>query len=418
MRALKLIFILLLINSVYSINVSVNLDSYGWIKIESKNNISPIISNLSYLELNKFKEDSNYFYSLKVPLDKKREILTFNFKNLSNLTLNEVSCAKFLKINDYSLNGSILRVKYSLNLPIIILCIALFLIMIVSTILISLKIKALFKSKPLSVEEKSKVIKKYNSLLFLNSIVIAILFLLSLIVCDSPLLLSYFLNISPTIIFPALFLVVFLIVFIPIFINLKEISNFYDEKVTGKEYLKTLIVLIIIVLPIVGVFIFLISGMSEKIIEPFKKEFYNLPFVLRISFWIIFYSIIFNIYYKLIDLLFKKVGFVKVEEADERIKSWTNELSKKLNVSPPKKIEVIKSPMANAYIKGLFRERLVLTTKLLESLNEDEIKGIIAHELAHRKKIHVKIGFLGNIVITIIIFSILYYFLLKFITSY
>ena len=44
----------------YSLNISVDIDYYGWIKINSEKNISKNIKKLTYLDIFEFKNNNMY----------------------------------------------------------------------------------------------------------------------------------------------------------------------------------------------------------------------------------------------------------------------------------------------------------------------------------------------------------------------
>ena len=80
------------------------------------------------------------------------------------------------------------------------------------------------------------------------------------------------------------------------------------------------------------------------------------------------------------------------------------------------KIIVIESDQINAYATGFIKSNsiIILTTKLLECMNKEDIKNLIKHEIGHLKEKHLFILFLINIIgstITILAsFQIIEYF--------
>ena len=158
----------------------------------------------------------------------------------------------------------------------------------------------------------------------------------------------------------------------------------------------------------------IISNIPELIISPFKNEFYKLPIPLRVAFWTAFYYFIGMAFFKITKPILKILKIskpIKDEEELNKVKEIVDEISKKLKVKPFKKIEIFNSDVANAMVEGLFREKLILTSKLLKLLSEEELKAIIAHELAHKKRTHIKVGFVGFIIIGAVIYSIAIYLL-------
>ena len=110
-----LLAVLFVINYSFGINVSVDIDNCGWIKISCEKNISEDIKNLSYLDVYEFKKDNIYKFNLKVPLDKEHNQLTYNLSPIGNFKLNKVESAGFLKIDSYSVKNGVIEVKYSHN---------------------------------------------------------------------------------------------------------------------------------------------------------------------------------------------------------------------------------------------------------------------------------------------------------------
>ncbi len=85
-----------------------------------------------------------------------------------------------------------------------------------------------------------------------------------------------------------------------------------------------------------------------------------------------------------------------------------NELVNKLNVKPFKRIRVIRTiggKVANAMVTGINNRELILTEKLLEVLDKDELKAVLAHEVTHHKYKHVELSMIIWVVTGILIFS-------------
>ncbi len=71
---------------------------------------------------------------------------------------------------------------------------------------------------------------------------------------------------------------------------------------------------------------------------------------------------------------------------DERIEKIVRKLSEKAGISMPK-LYVVESPQPNAFATGRDKKHcaIAVTRGLLESLSEEEIEGVLSHEVAHIK---------------------------------
>ncbi|MFO7796578.1 MAG: M48 family metalloprotease [Promethearchaeati archaeon] len=93
-------------------------------------------------------------------------------------------------------------------------------------------------------------------------------------------------------------------------------------------------------------------------------------------------------------LLDKLLGIKRIN--NEKINSIVNEVKKNIGINSNVKIGLGKYPIVNAMAYGPFLDkRIAIIAEDLEKIPEDEIKGIIAHELAHTKANHTLIlGFI------------------------
>jgi heat shock protein HtpX len=119
----------------------------------------------------------------------------------------------------------------------------------------------------------------------------------------------------------------------------------------------------------------------------------------RIWNFIIIFAIIFVIqigYIIYILLIGSYLSVYRITEAPSNIKRMVNEVAAKMNVAPPTTYIVLdSSPNAFVtYYKG--KQTLFINQGLLNIMNEDEIKSVIGHELAH---------IINNDVITTVIFT-------------
>ncbi|WP_423793209.1 M48 family metalloprotease [Methanocaldococcus indicus] len=420
-KILYFLLVLFVISYNFGINVSVYIDNYGWIKISSEKNISAKINNLNYLDIYKFEENGTYKFNLKVPLDKEHKQLIYNLSPIGNFKVNKVESSNFLKIDSYKVKNGIIDVKYSYNYFSISLLILGIFSMIVGVVYYTKYLNKLFKNKATSIKEKSKVMKKYTRSMFIYSLYIAGIFLITLIYCDAPIFFAYILNISLELSMLIYIFILLFFVILPPVLSAKNMVKFFStknkedfEKEIKKSPLIVALSLLLMFAPMILIFLMILYNIPDIIIKPFKNEFYKLPVVLRVAFWITFYYFVAEAFFKIINSvlrLLKISNYVEDKDKLNKIKTMVNEISEKLNVKPFKKIEIIKSSVANAFVEGLFKEKLIITSKLLEILSDDELKAIIAHELAHKKRMHIKIGFIGFIIIGAVIYSIAIYLL-------
>ncbi len=386
--------------------------------------LSEKVKNLNYLDIYKFKEDSVYKFNLKVPLDKEHNQLIYNLSPIGKFNLNEVKSAKFLKIDNYSLNNGVIEVRYSYNYFSIVLMLFGFLATVGGLIYYTKYLNKLFKNKANSINEKSKILKKYTISFMIYSTFISVILIFSMIMFDSPDFISYILNIGLDISVIIYILLMFIFIMLPPILSAKSMVIFFssnknkDRKELEKEIKKSPLIvgisLVLLFAPMVIIFIMIVFGIPDLIINPFKDEFYKLPMPLRVAFWITFYYFIGIAFFKITKPILKILKIsksIKDEEEIKKVKEIVDEISKKLKVKPFKKIEVLNSGVANALVEGLFREKLIITSKLLKILSEEELKAVIAHELAHKKRTHIKVGFIGFIIIGAVIYSIAIYLL-------
>jgi len=71
------------------------------------------------------------------------------------------------------------------------------------------------------------------------------------------------------------------------------------------------------------------------------------------------------------------------EMRDEKLRSKIDTLLQELTPSKKVKVVLMDSAYPLAFVRGLFKEELVVTRGMLELLDREELKAVLAHELAH-----------------------------------
>ena len=96
----------------------------------------------------------------------------------------------------------------------------------------------------------------------------------------------------------------------------------------------------------------------------------------------------FGMYFISGPLLTKLLGIKKID--DERVLEIVEEIRLKLGIKKKIKVGFVKAPILNAMAYGpFFDQRVALIAKELSDFSDDDIRGIVAHELAHNSRLHV-----------------------------
>ncbi|MFX1436061.1 MAG: M48 family metalloprotease, partial [Promethearchaeota archaeon] len=111
----------------------------------------------------------------------------------------------------------------------------------------------------------------------------------------------------------------------------------------------------------------------------FLDFFMNIYFVLILVNWVIYLISGF--------ILDKILGIKRVK--DEKILNIIHQIKKNIGIKGKVKVGIGKYPILNAMAYGsVFDKRVAIIADNINSIPEDELKGIIAHELAHTKGYH------------------------------
>ncbi len=96
----------------------------------------------------------------------------------------------------------------------------------------------------------------------------------------------------------------------------------------------------------------------------------------------------FGMYFISGPLLTKLLGIKKID--DERVLGIVEEIRLKLGIKRKIKVGFVEAPILNAMAYGpFFDQRVALIARDLSEFSDEDIKGIVAHELAHNSRLHV-----------------------------
>ncbi|EHP85765.1 M48 family metallopeptidase [Methanotorris formicicus] len=398
-----------LIPQTFGVNMTVDLGDHAYLKVVSDKNISSYLEkNLKdYEDINSRFEDGKYKTYIKVKWNGKEFIYNISpIKKLGNFSYNVESDA-YLSVVESKVNNNTLIAKVEPNYKIIILGVSLFIIIpLISGLLVVGYIRKLTKNLPKSIRERAEVNKKIAIFSILHMLLCVLLFIPALFICDLPALVVYLLNFGDVASAMTIIIGIYAImVFFPMIFGVKYLLKIHDVKNRKGASLEVVGVLI---LPMIVGF-FVIFQLPSYLPDGFYNVLENLPIPMRIAFWMVVGFIAFYIPGRLIgNVIIKKK---ERESYHEKILKLVNELTKKLNAKKFKEIKIIEGDMANAMVVGLLNEKLILTTKLINILNEDELKAILAHEIAHKKKKHIKIWLFVWLILGVFIFSSINYIL-------
>jgi Zn-dependent protease with chaperone function len=127
-------------------------------------------------------------------------------------------------------------------------------------------------------------------------------------------------------------------------------------------------------------FYYLSSVLNDKIAERI--------IFLTIAPYEIIILLAFGMYFISGPLLTKLLGIKKID--DERVLGIVEEVRTKLGIRKKIKVGFVEAPILNAMAYGpFFDQRVALIARDLSEFSDEDIKGIVAHELAHNSRLHV-----------------------------
>jgi Zn-dependent protease with chaperone function len=126
----------------------------------------------------------------------------------------------------------------------------------------------------------------------------------------------------------------------------------------------------------------LIASSAPQIILSFS----NLPLPLSITLWVL---VGFTISYALTTLIARLFDAITPKvKPDERLLKVVARVLSNLGHGGFRRIDVVRSSKPIAAIKGIFGDRLVVSNRLLEILDDEELEYVVAHEVVHSKERH------------------------------
>ncbi|AEF96723.1 M56 family metallopeptidase [Methanotorris igneus] len=399
-----LLFLFVLLPQTFGVNMTVDLGDYAYLKVVSDKNISSYLEkNLKdYENIHSRFEDGKYRTFIRINWNRKEFIYNISsIKKLGNFSY-KIESDAYLSVVESKVNNNTLIVKVEPNYKIILLGLCLFIVIpLISGLLVVGYIRKLTKNLPSSIRERAELNKKISIFTILHMLLCSALFILALFICDLPALVVYLLNWGD---FGSAMTIIIgicaIMVFFPTIFGVKYLLKIHDVKNRRGASLEVVGVLI---LPMVVGF-FVIFQLPSYLPDEFYNALESLPIPMRIVFWMVVGFIAFYIPGRLVgNIIMKKKD--KSELYYEKISKLVDELIEKLNAKKFKEIKIIEGDMANSMVVGLLNEKLILTTKLIDILNEDELKTILAHEIAHKKKKHIKIGLFLWLILGVFIFS-------------
>lgn len=177
------------------------------------------------------------------------------------------------------------------------------------------------------------------------------------------------------------------------------------EQIRSNNLKSSLILAGFPLLILVGVyaFFFFMMGGKEHIDQVNQRFITTIPFV--IGGVLIWFLIAYFANSSLIQLASNSRPLERKENM--RIYNLTENLSMSVGMKMPK-LYVIDSPALNAFASGINEKSyaVTLTTGIIEHLNDDELEGVIAHELTHIRNKDVRLLIISIIFVGIISFVV------------
>lgn len=344
-------------------------------------------------------EDNTYSITVKI-INWDKRLLKLNLTSVINYLGKPVELIvksdKFLNIVSEPTSGTLIygdklavKVSVEVNYKIIMLglCIS-YIPLIVSSIIILQYVKRrVSKVKGKDYYTVSKTLSRMNIIVTVFIVLAAVPFILSLILTDYPGGISFVTGLPLEVTVITIFTSLLLIAITPLIYSMKYTCQLYGEsRVRPIEY----VYVFSYFTPLILVFtvILIVRTCIPKDLWRFIGK---LPLPLVVAQGYLFGFILFLVSYAIID----RIVTSKLEKPLEPwINDMVNEIVDKLGLKRfrrVRKIRTIGGRIANAIVKGFFNKELILTEKLVEILDREELKSVIVHEVAHYKYRHIEL---------------------------
>ncbi|MCK4844226.1 MAG: M48 family metalloprotease [Candidatus Heimdallarchaeota archaeon] len=158
-------------------------------------------------------------------------------------------------------------------------------------------------------------------------------------------------------------------------------------------------ILYLVLFILVYVILYVGTNLLEKtgVIDAQNLMWFYLPISKSIAERVIFLSIApyeiiiflsFGMYFVSGPMLTKLLGIKTID--DKRILKLVEEVRTRLNIKWKIKVGYVEAPILNAMAYGPFYDqRIAFVCKNLNEFSDDDVRGIVAHELSHNKRLHV-----------------------------
>jgi heat shock protein HtpX len=176
-----------------------------------------------------------------------------------------------------------------------------------------------------------------------------------------------------------------------------------DKQIRRNNLKSVLLLLGFPLLILTGVYVFFLYMHQGSTADAFDHFIVIMPFIgAGVAIW---FLIAFSSHSKMINLATKSKSLERKENM--RIYNLTENLCMSVGMTMPK-LRVINSPALNAFASGLNEKTfsVTLTTGIIETLDDKELEGVIAHELMHIRNKDVRLLIISIIFVGILSFAI------------
>lgn len=176
-----------------------------------------------------------------------------------------------------------------------------------------------------------------------------------------------------------------------------------DKQIRRNNQKSILLLLGFPLLIFAGVYVFFLYMYSGVAADAFDEFIVTAPFIAGgIAIW---FLIAFSSHSTMINLATRSKSLERKENM--RVYNLTENLCMSVGMTMPK-LRVINSPALNAFASGLNEKNfsVTLTTGIIETLDDNELEGVIAHELMHIRNKDVRLLIISIIFVGILSFAV------------